>query len=281
MNRRIYLFGRQSVEIWENDGVTPFSRVSGGFIEGGAVAPLSIVAANQSVYWLDASRKFATFSGSDVTYLESPFDKEIASLPFVADAEGYTATIHGDNFIIWDFPSAQRTYAVRVTDKAMTWSQMGAWNGDTYVGSSVTGWISIPEMGVSLCYDKGGSNIYMLDYTTRGDPVKGNILRASRITGHLDFGTHKRKLAKAMLIRLKRGRGSSTSTPDAVLRWRDNGEGPWTGERHIDLGRQGESEITAKLSRMGVFRTRQFELAVTDSVPVSIVSAEMDLEVLG
>lgn len=280
-NRRIYLFGRQSIEIWENDGVTPFSRVSGGFIEGGTLAPYSVVTANQSIFWLDATRRFATFSGSDVSYLQSPFDKELASLPIVTDAQGYSCLINGDTFIIWDFPAAQKTYAVKIRGDSLVWSQMGFWNGDTYMGSSVTGWTSVPEAGVTLCYDKGGSTIYALDPSSRTDAAKGIPFRFSRVTGHLDFGTHKRKLAKEMLIRLKRGQGSSTTVPYAVLKWRDNGEGPWTGERHIDLGLQGNREITARLPRMGVFRTRQFELSISDSVPVNIVSAEMDLEVLG
>lgn len=280
-NRRIYLFGRQSIEIWENDGVTPFSRVSGGFIEGGTIAPYSVVTANQSVFWLDATRRFATFSGSDVSYLTSPFDKELSSLPFVRDAQGYSCFINGDIFIFWDFPSAQKTYCVKLRGDNLTWSQVGKWNGDAFLGSSVTGWTSVPEAGITLCYDKLRGTLYALNPDSRIDGPTGVPLRFARVTGHLDFGTHKRKLAKSMLIRLKRGRGTSTSTPYAVLRWRDNGEGPWTGERHIDLGRQGEKEITAKLPRMGVFRTRQFELAVTDSVPVNIVSAEMDLEVLG
>ena len=280
-NRRIYLFGRQSIEIWENDGVTPFSRVSGGFIEGGTVAPYSVVTANQSVFWLDATRRFATFSGSDVSYLTSPFDKELSSLPFVRDAQGYSCFINGDVFIFWDFPSAQKTYCVKLRGDNLTWSQVGRWNGDVFLGSSVTGWTSVPEAGITLCYNKGGSTLYALNPESRVDGPTGVPLRFARVTGHLDFGTHKRKLAKSMLIRLKRGHGTTTTTPYAVLRWRDNGEGPWTGERHIDLGRQGEREITAKLPRMGVFRTRQFELAVTDSVPVNIVSAEMDLEVLG
>ena len=281
LNRRIYLFGRQSIEIWENDGVTPFSRVSGGFIEGGTVAPFSVVVANQSVYWFDATRRFATFSGSDVAYLESPFDKELANLPYVADAQGYTCIINGNPLVIWDFPSAQKTYALKLRGEQVVWSQLGFWNGDTYMGSSVTGWLSVPEVGLTLCYDKGGSTIYALSQTSRTDGVKGGALRVARVTGHLDFGTQRRKLSNEIRLRIKRGRGSSTSTPKATLRWRDNGEGPWTGSREIDLGRQGERELTVRLPRMGVFRTRQFEFSVTDDVPVNVVSAEMDLDVLG
>lgn len=281
LNRRIYLFGRQSIEIWENDGITPFSRVSGGFIEGGALAQYSVVVANQSLYWLDASRRFATFSGSDVSYLTSPFDAEIATLPVVTDAEGYSFNLNGDTCIVWDFPAAQRTYLLKLRGDGMIWSQIGSWNGDTYMGSKVTGWTTIPEVGVTLCYGKGSSTIYALDPNVRTNAVDSTPIRFSRVTGHLDFGTHKRKLAKEMLIRLKRGYGTSTTPPYAMLRWRDNGEGPWTGERLIDLGLQGNREITARLPRMGVFRTRQFEIAITDAVPVSIVSAEMDVEVLG
>ncbi len=41
--RELYLLGPKSIEIWENDGTTPFSRLPGGFIQTGCIAPQSII----------------------------------------------------------------------------------------------------------------------------------------------------------------------------------------------------------------------------------------------
>ena len=52
-NREIYLFGQRSIEIWENDGTTPFARVPGGFIQSGCSAPSAVIEDENSLYWLD------------------------------------------------------------------------------------------------------------------------------------------------------------------------------------------------------------------------------------
>jgi len=70
------------------------------------------------------------------------------------------------------------------------------------------------------------------------------------------------------------------SSPVLMLRWRDDGSKTWGNTHELDLGETGEYEFYVSLRRLGMYRSRQYELSVTDDVPVVIADAEELVEVL-
>jgi len=72
----------------------------------------------------------------------------------------------------------------------------------------------------------------------------------------------------------------TVTDPKLMIRWRDNNRANWSNEHYISLGNIGETDLILRLKRLGVFRTRQFELVVTDVVAASFGDAEVDITVL-
>lgn len=63
------------------------------------------------------------------------------------------------------------------------------------------------------------------------------------------------------------------------LRWQDDRE-RWSKERVIDLGLGGDLFPTVRLFRLGLYRTRQWELVCPTSILQCVVAVEEDAEVL-
>ena len=111
-------------------------------------------------------------------------------------------------------------------------------------------------------------------YSDYDDPI-----RVKRLTGHISYGSSKLKRSEEIRFRAKRGVGQIGRVPKMAIRWNtDNAY--WSNERHVSLGDTGQSSLVCKLSRLGTFHTKQYEIVVTDSVPVAIGEFEEDITML-
>jgi hypothetical protein len=61
-----------------------------------------------------------------------------------------------------------------------------------------------------------------------------------------------------------------------MLRWQDNRSEKWSKIKPISLGSQGNTSLTRHLRPMGTYRSRQFELVVSDPVVVYVTQLEDD-----
>jgi len=70
---------------------------------------------------------------------------------------------------------------------------------------------------------------------------------------------------------------SSTTTtyPQAMLRWSNDGGSTWSNEHWVTIGQAGKYKNRAIWRRLGTARDRIFEVAVTDPVKMVIVSANL------
>lgn len=285
----IYLFGPRSTEIWENDGTNPFSRVPGGFIETGIIAPRSVVKAGQNIFWLDSTRRFVAWFNGKLTSISTPYDKEIATFSTIADARGMRLVVSGKEFLVWSFPTQARTLVARfnsrldttqslVNDALFSWSEWGDYSPllNSYGVYRGTCEAYCPPWGLQLV---GGSRsrIYVVDNDTYTDT--GSAIRLCRITGHINYGTTKTKRSSEFRIRAKRGQVVSGANPKVMVRWNDDNRG-WRNEHWFDLGATGETETVMRLPRTGIFTTRQYEFVATDAADIIFLDAEEDVEVL-
>lgn len=281
IDRRIFLFGNYSTELWENDGITPFSRIPGGFLQVGCIAPDSIVEINTTLMWLDHNRYFVKYSG-DFEQVISPYDTAISEMENVADCKADKIDINGRTYCVFNFPSGGRTFVYDVGLK--DWSEWGAWDtaSMTWLPFDYQSYAYAKVEGLRVIGGGRSNNLYVLDQETRtegGYPVK--FLRQ---TGFIDFGTGKKKRMETLRLRLSRGDTRSptgyTGTRKLMLRWQDDKSGQWSSIREIDLGGFGETNIHVEMKSLGTFVSRQFELSCTDNVKLTASHAEADIEVL-
>jgi hypothetical protein len=276
-NREIYLLGQRSIEIWENDGSTPFSRIPGGFIESGCSTPYAILEDENALYWLDENRRLVRFAGKSVERLSTRFDRELQGLSKVSDATAFKVQIDGYVFFVFNFPFADRTLVYNQT--VDDWGEWGKWipssaDYERYIGSS---YCYAERWGLHLL---GRRDSLIASELSRGyADDDGDTIRLARITGHIDNATGQNKQCNEMRFRAKRGAGLSDRTPKLMLRYKlDNRS--WSNIKEFSLGNIGEYDLVLRDLRRHQYRTKQYEFTATDAVDVVFSNAEEDIEVL-
>lgn len=276
-NREIYLLGQKSVEVWENDGATPFARIPGGFIECGCSASNSVLVDENSIYWLDDNRRLVRFNGKNVERLSTRYDKEFQSLSHVADCVSMKMCMGGHVFFVFSFPRANRTFVYNQT--VDDWSDFARWD---YSQAEYNRWIAN-----SYCYAQSWGRhligrrdkLVVAELSRSFSTDDGDIIRLARTTGHIDFGTAQTKRSNELRFRAKRGDGLSSGVPKLMVRYRlDNKE--WSNLKELSLGAIGEYWSIIRDPRRCIFRTKQYEFSATDAVNIVFSSAEEDIEVL-
>jgi hypothetical protein len=66
-----------------------------------------------------------------------------------------------------------------------------------------------------------------------------------------------------------------------IVRWNDDRSEAWSKEHIVSLGSIGPEPMSVHLARLGMYRSRQWELIAQSAMPLVIVFAEEEAELLG
>lgn len=278
--REVLLAGSTSLEFWYDDGTTPFSRLEGAFIERGILAPYSLKAIDNTWFFVDNERHVTRLDGRTPKVISTPFDKTLQSCEGLSSAKGSHITISGKALYVLQVPTENRTFVYDY--KNDDWAEWGYWNStkaeyEAWIGECVE---YVPAWNLHLVGSRKDGKIYKMSTSYYDDD--GNIMRTARRTGYIDHDTLAKKKCNSLTIKFKKGIGqTSGGTPYVMIKWRDDGKTTWSNEHWLSLGKVGETEFITTLDRLGIYRSRQYEIAVTDAVPLIIVDAEADVDLLG
>jgi hypothetical protein len=290
VERQIYLIGTNSCEVWENDGVNPFSRVPGGFIEVGCAAPYSVARYNDTLYFISNSRKLVKIRGRTIEEIPGAYDLELSNID-LTDCYSDLLVVKNKTFILFQFPAANRTIAFE--PDSQKWLEFGEWNSETLQWKlfNYKEAFYSPKYGRQFIVDMDRGTLGYLkenqssdeSYNTlRSGGVAGTLkntpLKFLRRTGRIDHGKHERKLSNSVTFRIKRG--VTEVSPKMFIRWRDDGSSVWSNERVVDLGNLGDTINLRALLNLGAYYNRQWEIAVTDATPFSISNIKEDIDIL-
>jgi hypothetical protein len=203
--REVLCFGADTVDTYYNDGVSPFARLSGGFVQMGCIAGDSVVAIDNTWYWLNQDRQVVLLSGRTPQVISTPYSKEIQSYTSVEDAKAFSMKIAGKDFYVINFPSEDVTLVYDVMLK--TWCQWGYWNRITgsYNRAKMSCHTYVPDWNMHLVGDYLSGKIYEVSPDYYNDD--GREIRFLRRTGHIDGGTFGRKTMHTLIAKTKRGEG--------------------------------------------------------------------------
>lgn len=272
----VYLWGRESLEPWINDGVNPFSPFPGAQTTRGTIAPYSVVLAGQTFYYLDPSKQIVRLEGRQAVPISNPFRKIFQELTTVNDAIADFMEIEGRAFYVISFPTEKLTFAYDI-DMA-SWAQWSYWDSSVPENTQwlVSSYCHPYLWGFHLAGDRrNNGKIHKLSMAHQNDAE--DLIRYFRRTGHIDHGTLNKKRSNFINIKLKRG---TASTGNLAFRWRDDGENLWSNEHLISLGNIGETEFIKRIYTRGIYRTRQYEFTLTDATQLTLVGAEENIDVL-
>lgn len=284
VERQIFLISSNSTEIWENDGVSPLSRISGGFIEIGCVAPYSVVRIDDSLIWLSDKRYMVRAQGRKIEKISTPYDDDFSTIN-ITDCYADRLDIFGRTFAVFQFPNAERTIVYEPSTQR--WFEWGEWDSqnmkwlafnykDTFFSPLSGRQIIVNSRGNGLSYFKKDSFFDQVPETST--TTKNVPIRFLRRSGYIDHGSPEPKRSNSITFRLRRG--AVTSSPVMTIRWRNNGKTEWSSERVINLGSIGQTEIIRKIHKLGSYDSRQYEISVTDATPFMIGSIKEDIDIL-
>ena len=289
-DRQLYVFGTETVEVWYNDGDTPFSRRSDIFLEFGVLAKHSVVLMRNSFFmWLDNRRNIIILGGVTPKVVSDPIKHILTNLSQTSLTGAIATEFYMNSTALYkiDFPADGRTFVYDYEKDV--WSEWGIYNIGTNSYSMFRGqsFVSIPTWGFDLIGDSQDSIIYKISFNYLTD--NGTKIRFLRRTPIIDHGTTSLKRSNSINLKLRRGNGYTNSNfnildtdaePFIMIRWRDDnmvGYGNW---KHFSLGKDGIENQVILIKPMGIYRTRQYEISCSDPFPFILYDMEEDVEIL-
>jgi len=290
-NQRLYLFGKKTIEIWYDDGATPFVRIPQGIIHVGLKEKLSLTWVDylQTFVWISDKHEIFMLKGLQAVPVSKELTQRLESMlgTLQANMQLFSAAIEGVPLLFIHYIWAGSNDYTLVYDfqngLIYDWSE---WLGSSYSafhGSCYT-YMDGATKACHLIGDKSGGGIYEIASNHKDD--FGNTIR-SRIrsvgTDRSHPGAWKR--CKALHFRMKRTADVSPSNPTSIslsLRYRDNGSPTWTTARTVTLSATAAdgTDFIGKTRRLGRYQTRQWEIVIDDSVPCCLLPVLEDFDYL-
>ena len=277
----LFLLGKKTLEKFYDDPDIQFTRLYQGVVQSGTVAPYSFIwcEAMKSFCWLDESRRVVQMISGVPQIISLSINKYIQGFSTVSDAIGDYVELVGRPYYVLTFPTQGEVLAFDFISK--NWYRLGSWNAgtasyDRYRGNCY--WLC-PGWNLTLMGDRANGKIYKLDSTIYDED--SSILRTLIQTGHYNHGTEASlKYCNGIYVRLKRTSAVSLDgTPDLFVRYRDDGNTTWTTARSLDMHGASNTEFLAFTTRLGSYRSRQWQFYSTDAYPLCIASVEEDVDI--
>jgi hypothetical protein len=283
-HRDLWIINERSAEVFTNTGNPdfPFERVQGGFIEKGCVAPYSIAKVDGVIFWLGRDK-----TGHGIVYAAQGLQPQRISthaiekaiggydIDSITTADAFTYSDGGHSFYVLNFPEA--TWVYDLTTKM--WHERAYNNSGTLERHRANYHAFIPQYGIHLLGDYDDNRIYQFDNEVYKDDTTPIIRKRS--SPHVSGGM-KRIFCKSFQLDIETGvgldGGVQGSSPQAMLRFSDDGGHTWSNEKWASIGAIGKYKTRAIWRRLGNFRDRVFEVTISDPVKVSILGAEVEVE---
>lgn len=269
-HRQVILFGTESIEIWENTGVSgfPFERVINGFVEIGCFNGNSIAKVDNSVMWLANDYTVRRLDGvTPVRISHHGVEASIQNATIsTAQAFGYSQGGHlfyvlSFNEVTWVYDATTQKWHERGTYGFDRWTAgaHASVYGYELVGSTENGSIGILDKSV---YSEWGS-------TQRAHWVYQPVYAEGRTAFH-----------DRLEIICKTGVGVTTgqgSDPQLMLDYSDDGGITWTSLPNKSLGPLGQYRKKVEWRALGSSPQRVYRGAVSDPVEIQIVDTVLDV----
>jgi hypothetical protein len=267
----LFAFGSTSVQIFAPDPQDVFATVSAR--EYGLGASNSVVKSDTLIFWLDEKRRFVLGDGRSFEVISDAIKGALDAMGTVDDCFGYRVVLGPVDAVVWTFPSEGRTF---VFQKGSGWGQWQSWKGNAWAQFLVTAHLlRFGDARNIVGLDSGRvSELSFEAETDLGHPINAHVT-----TGYLDHGTDGRKHCEAVLLALRRGETTSSTEPQAWLRYRDR-PGPWQGSIPVRLGRSGDTEIVVRLGSFGTYRRRQWQFEFSGPESLVLLGATEEFTLL-
>ncbi len=287
INRVLYLFNEETIEIYVNTGAVdfPFERTQGGFVEIGCCAPSSIATVNSTIFWLGQSKE-----GRGIVYLMNgttptkvsnhAIDYAISTYANIESATAFGYQNNGHFFYVLNFDEATWVYDMTTG----SWHQRAYTNAGTLERHLAESYAFDKRTGTHIVTDVSTNEIYQFSDTTYSDD--GSAITRLRTSPHIS-SDQKRLFCDSFQLDMEVGigldGGVQGSSPVVSLDFSDDGGHTWSNESWTladnSAGAIGNYKTRVKWNRLGSFRDRIFRVQMTDPVKTVWIDAQLEISV--
>lgn len=265
----LWLFGTISTEVWQLSGGSdfPFSRFTNAQIERGILAPFSVVADDNTVFWLGDDGVFYRAEGYRPQRISThPVERAVEALSdsVKENADAFIYTVGGHKF-----------YTIRFEDELTLQFNIATrfWNRARTFGND--DWQILGSAGRITDYYLTPAGIVELDTSLNTD--EGGIMERGGISAPLYAGGN-RITVNSFYLDCEVGRAGIGKDANVMLRVARDGE-TFGNERWRSLGATGDYTRRATWRNLGQGRSFMIEAMMTDDVPFAIVGADAEIQV--
>lgn len=284
-NRELWLIGERTSEVWFNAGNAnfAFSRIPAVGPQIGCAAPHSITRLGPDLVWLGQNEQGENIVVRQVQYQwerisTHAIDHAIAQYPVVSDAIGFAYEEDGHWFYQLTFPTADATWVY--DGKTQMWHQRASFDpvAGIYHRHRANCFANFADVRLVGDYQTG--QIHQMSRSFYSD--NGNPLRCQRRAPHVWSEQNRKRLFHGWLqveftpgVGLQTGQGSS---PQAMLRWSNDGGFTWSNEHWTTIGASGATRNRAIWRRLGEARDRIYELDYSDPTARDVIGVTLFFE---
>lgn len=276
VNREIWWFGPTSKEVFYSTGTdTVFERVAGGFTDQGCTAQRALVQADNTCFWLgqDKNGTAMIYRGRGYTSTRistHAIEWQMSDYSDVSDCIAWAHQMDGHTFIVFTFPTAEKTWVFDVSTNS--WHQRAGFGDDGQFNQYIPVFHVFFE-GKHLVGDSTKGRVMEITFDVHdyiGNPRKclrswrqPNAEKALQTFPLLEIDCQ-------MGVGISSGQGSD---PLLMMRYSNDGGSTFTNERTATLGKIGEYGSLCRFWDCGSARDRVWEISATDPVPFAVVGA--------
>jgi len=280
----LLIFKRTVTEVWRNTGGAdfPYSRDGNAAIEQGCDATHSVVALDNTVFWLGGDKngrgivwRMNGYTPQRVSH--DGIEMAIQGYGDISDAVAFAYQQDGRTFYMISFPTGNATWGYDVATKL--WHERAYLNPATGTFQRHRAATHAFVGSTHVVGDWENGKLYALDlnyFSDNGDPMV-----SLRSAPHIADQDYKRIKHKTLQVDIEAGVGLITgqgSAPLMMIRWSDDGGHTWSPLKTMSMGAIGKYKQRARIRRLGESRDRVYEVSISDPVKRVIIGASLDAE---
>lgn len=279
-NGMVRLFGTGSIETWSSSGsiLYPFIRMQGVTTNIGVIAPQSIAAIGEAIFFLGSNAggdvQAFVLSGTTCAPISGPsMGITFGRLDDASQVTGMAYVVNGHVFYILTFPLAGSTWMYDATASSSlsvpVWTKLESTPGGPFrcgCAAVVNGTVYLGDSTLGLIYP----------VETETPTENGNPVRRVLTSAHL-FRTGERIFLSAVQFLINSGESTDPSlTPTMLVEISKDGGYNFKTPIPVPLGPQGQYASRVRLRRLGHARDWVFRLTVDAPIPFAMMGMNYD-----
>lgn len=268
-NGEVYLFGKESFEVWfdSGDADLPLERSSAGFGDIGCLSRFGVTKADNSVFFLGHDGVIYRLNGYQPQRISTHAIEQ--AIEDYADKTCFAQTFNegGHKFVSFTFDEGTWVFDVatnlphdRRSFNLPNWRPLFILRAfdEWIVGDYYTNIIGVLDPN---------------EFAEFGETLRSSATSPPVSDDNKRISTSRVELVFEQGVGLPSGQGE---IPKVMLRWSDDGGRTWSSEHWRSLGKIGEYRRRTVWNRVGQARDRVYEYAITDPVRRTLILATTD-----